>query len=57
LFGLASELLWGALLDYHMLILGALIVVITLLFPKGISDLFAQFRSRLAGPVEKGGNR
>src|SRR3990172_13361998 len=57
LFGLASEFLWGAFIDYHMLILLALIVVITLLFPKGISDLFAQFRSRLAGTVEKGGDR
>lgn len=43
---LLSEVLWGSFVQYHMIILGAIIVLITLVLPKGISGLVSQLRSR-----------
>jgi branched-chain amino acid transport system permease protein len=52
---LLSEVLWGSFVEFHMIILGAIIVVITMVLPKGMVDLFARFRSRLTGELDEDG--
>jgi branched-chain amino acid transport system permease protein len=52
---LLSEYLWGSFVEYHMIILGAVIVIITLVLPQGMSDLFARLRTKLAGELDEEG--
>ncbi len=48
-----SEVLWGNFAQYHLIILGAIIVVITIMLPKGLAGLIAQWRLQVFGSVEE----
>lgn len=50
---LLSEVIWGNFIQYHMIILGALIVIIVIVAPKGIIGLISQLRSRLEKNIQE----
>lgn len=42
-----SELIWGNFAQYNMLVLGAIVVLVTVFMPAGLTDLFGRLIARL----------
>ncbi len=47
-----SEILWANFEKYHMITLGAIIVVVTLFMPNGLTDVLGRLRARLTHSSE-----